>query len=63
MLIPKRKNKIKKEMKPIAFRVSPLVVDEFRKLCKEIGVTQSSIIENAMMLAIAEMKGSLKDDK
>ena len=62
MLVPKYRKKPTTANKPIAFRVSPLVVDEFRKLCKEKGIVQSSIIENAMILAIKELK-ELADGK
>jgi predicted DNA-binding protein len=56
MLVKQKKQRNKKESKSIAFRVSPSLVTEFRELCKELGITQSSIIENAMKLAIEEMK-------
>jgi hypothetical protein len=56
MLVPKYRKKVTTANKPIAFRISPIVVDEFRRLCKEKGVVQSSIIENAMLIAIKELK-------
>jgi len=62
MLIPKQKNRIKKEMKPIAFRISTDVVKEFKELCREVGITQSSIMENAMRMAIKEMRELKRND-
>lgn len=62
MLIPKYRKPPTTDNKPIAFRIPSPVVDDFRRLCKEKGVVQSSIMENAMLLAIKELEG-LSDER
>ncbi len=46
----------KRVLKTISFRADEKVVNEFKILCKEYGIKQVLIIENAMKKAIEEIK-------
>jgi hypothetical protein len=47
----------KKELKEsISFKIRVSVIEEFRKLTKTKGFSQTTMIENAMIMLIEEMK-------
>ena len=46
----------KKELKPITFKIDPIVTNRFRELCKKHKIKQVAVIENAMLKAIEELE-------
>jgi uncharacterized protein (DUF4415 family) len=55
MLIEKQPKK-QDRMRIVSFRIEIDLIDEFRAMCKTNKIYQSTIIKNAMKLAIKEMK-------
>jgi hypothetical protein len=55
MLIEKQQKK-QDRMRIVSFRIEIDLMDEFRAMCKANKIYQSTIIKNAMKLAIKEMK-------
>ena len=56
------KQKQKQNKKTASFRFNPVLLDEFRTLCKENDLVQVQIIENAMRVAIKEMRELKRND-
>jgi len=61
MLISKN-NKREPRMKVASFRLDISLLEEFKMLCKKHKVQQSTVIKNALIQAIKELKG-LDDEK
>jgi predicted DNA-binding protein len=55
MLLHKEPKK-EDRMQSISFRIEKELISEFKTLCKTNKIYQSTIIKNAMKLAIKEMK-------
>ena len=50
-----------RDIKTITFKLDTSIVEKFRKLTKELGFKQSSIIDNAIRKAIEEMEGMKRE--
>lgn len=59
MLINEPKKRL---LKTISFRADSEIVEEFKALCKTNKVKQITVIENAMIKAIEEMKAMEKKE-
>lgn len=59
MLINEPKKRL---LKTISFRADNEIVEEFKALCKTNKVKQITVIENAMIKAIEEMKAMEKKE-
>jgi hypothetical protein len=59
--IAKRESK-RKSMKMISFKVESIIAEEFATLAKQKGFFQNILFQNAMLLAIEEMK-KMEDKK